>query len=347
MMQVTWRSPSNIALIKYWGKHGIQLPNNASLSITLHEAFTQTRVELAPKKKDQFIETDFRFNGKRNAAFAKKTETYLAAISKDFTWLKQYKLKINTSNSFPHSAGIASSASSMSALALCLCSLDLFMGSGLIQVKQFYEQASYYARLGSGSAARSVFGGFSAWGTSPHIKKSSNASAIQHPLKFHSNFNEIQDTILLVHSGEKSVSSSAGHALMHKHPMATLRYANAEKRMKILLQALQKGNWSVFGDTVEAEALELHALMMTSDPSYILMQPGTLSIIEKIRSYRKKSKVPVYFTLDAGPNVHVLYPYYEKKSVRNFIQNELLQHCANPTPIYDYMGNGPVQIAED
>lgn len=347
MMQVTWRSPSNIALIKYWGKHGDQLPNNASLSLTLHEACTQTGVVLLPKKKDIPIEADFTFEGKRNPAFGKKILAYLSKVSTDFPWLQQYKIKITSENSFPHSAGIASSASSMSALALCLCSLDLMQPKHTVQVKKFYEQASHYARLGSGSAARSVFGEFAVWGNSPNIKKANDLFAVKHPVKFHTAFNEIQDTILIVSGEAKSVSSSAGHKLMQNHPSAALRYRNATLRMKRLLQALQKGNWQLFGKTIEEEALELHALMMTSDPSFILMQPGTLSIIEKIRRFREKTHLPVYFTLDAGPNVHVIYPYYEKKEVRNFIQSELLKFCATPAPIYDYMGKGPVQVIEE
>lgn len=347
MMQVTWRSPSNIALIKYWGKHGNQLPNNASLSITLHEAFTQTSVTPVAKKTKHPIEIDFRFEGKKNNAFAKKIESYLSLIAKDFQWLKEYRLKIISENSFPHSAGIASSASSMSALSLCICSTDILLGGSAVNAKNFFSQASHFARMGSGSAARSVFGEFAVWGSTPAIKKANNESAIPYPVKYHAAFNEIQDTILIVHAGEKSVSSRAGHALMNKHPMADQRYLNAAMRFKKLLNAIQNGNWEVFGNMIEAEALELHALMMTSDPSFILMQPETLQIIEKIRAYRKKTGTPVYFTLDAGPNVHVLYPYFEKKTVRNFIQSELMPYCVDGKILYDFMGKGPTQIIED
>jgi diphosphomevalonate decarboxylase len=101
-----------------------------------------------------------------------------------------------------------------------------------------------------------------------------------------------------------------------------------------------------FADIVEAEALELHALMMTSQPSFILMQPNTLDIIQRIRSFRERTQLPVCFTLDAGPNVHVLYPYYEKRKVRNFIQKELLPLCEQQVAIYDHMGRGPKQVFE-
>ena len=99
---------------------------------------------------------------------------------------------------------------------------------------------------------------------------------------------------------------------MDKHPMARIRYRNAVVRLEKLLSVLTTGDWSAFASIVEAEALELHALMMTSDPSYILMTPNTLDIIQRIRDFRERTQLPVCFTLDAGPNVHVLYPYYEK-----------------------------------
>jgi len=133
---------------------------------------------------------------------------------------------------------------------------------------------------------------------------------------------------------------------MDKHPMARIRYRNAVVRLEKLLSVLTTGDWSAFASIVEAEALELHALMMTSDPSYILMTPNTLDIIQRIRDFRERTQLPVCFTLDAGPNVHVLYPYYEKRKVRNFIQKELLPLCQDNQALYDHMGRGPIQIFE-
>lgn len=339
-MTVTWKSPSNIALIKYWGKYGNQLPRNASLSMTLQEAYTETTVS-TEKKRSKKTSCNLLFEGKANDAFEAKIQNYLQSVEKDFPILAQYHLHIETSNSFPHSAGIASSASAMSALALCLCSLDIMHGGKLPE--NFFRKASNFARLGSGSAARSVFPELSVWGKTALVPGSSQNFGIQYPTSYHTNFTDIQDTILLVSREEKSVSSRAGHALMETHPMAKQRYKNAQLRLELLLNILQTGEWMAFADIVEAEALELHALMMTSNPSYILMQPNTLSIIQRIRLFREKNQVPVCFTLDAGPNVHVLYPYYEKKKVRNFIQKELLPFCTDQATIYDHMGRGPQQ----
>lgn len=338
---ITWQSPSNIALIKYWGKHGNQLPNNASLSLTLSQATTTTSLSLKKKRKKSTIEIDFTFEGEKNEKFAEKIITYLDGIKADFPLITENKLIINSENSFPHSAGIASSASSMSALALCLLSQSMIADKKEYKPEEFYQKASHYARIGSGSASRSVYPDFSVWGKSTHIKNANDKFAIQYPDKFNSDFNDLQDSILIVNEKEKSVSSRAGHALMQNHPMAAQRYKNAEARMKSLLSALAKGDWELFCNTVETEALELHALMMTSNPSFILMKPGTLEIIERIRRFRDETKIPVCFTLDAGPNVHVIYPYFEKKKVRNFIQEELLEFCTKKKVIYDSMGNGP------
>ena len=119
--KIIWRSPSNIALIKYWGKYGNQLPRNASISFTLDAAHTETTLEYGPKMTEKKgISVDFLFNGISNKSFAERIEKFLHQLLPIFPFLSQIELTIFSSNSFPHSAGIASSASAMSALALCL-----------------------------------------------------------------------------------------------------------------------------------------------------------------------------------------------------------------------------------
>ncbi|MFI5171043.1 MAG: diphosphomevalonate/mevalonate 3,5-bisphosphate decarboxylase family protein [Chitinophagales bacterium] len=346
-MKIAWRSPSNIALIKYWGKHGNQLPNNTSLSLTLHEAFTETSLELKKKRSKKNIEIDFLFEGNKNVAFGNKIINYFDVVKNDFTFLTTNRVVIRSENSFPHSAGIASSASSMSALALCLMSQWAITFQKQISYDEFLKKASFYSRLGSGSASRSVLPEFAIWGFTKQVKNSSDEYAIQFPKNYHKDFIELQDTILIVAKEEKSVSSRAGHALMENHTMEKQRYINAAQRLKLLLSALKSGDLETFCEMVEAEAMELHALMMTSSPSFMLIKPNTVEIINRIKRFRAESNIPVCFTLDAGPNVHVLYPYFEKKNVRNFIQSELLQFCVNKKVIYDHMGSGPKQLIDD
>jgi diphosphomevalonate decarboxylase len=104
------------------------------------------------------------------------------------------------------------------------------------------------------------------------------------------------------------------------------------------------GDLELFGEIVESEALTLHALMMCSKPSYTLMTPNTLSMIEAIRDFRESSKLPLYFTLDAGPNIHLLYPKKIQSKVQEFIELELKQFCENERVIYDQVGKGPKLI---
>jgi diphosphomevalonate decarboxylase len=351
--QITWRSPSNIAIVKYWGKHGIQLPQNPNISFTLDKAFTETVLTYKTKeKKKNTISLEFYFEGHENEAFRAKQVKFLGSLLEIFPFLTQLDLKIESHNSFPHSAGIASSASSMSALALCLCSLESHLLAGDENTKfkklkyteggdRFLKKASYLARLGSGSACRSVYPIMAQWGKMKGIYGSSNDYAIPFESEIHDIFKTYHDAILLVSKGEKSVSSRMGHGLMENNPYAKPRYAQANERMGVLLKALQSGDVETFGQIAEDEALTLHALMMTSSPSFTLLKPNTLKMIDILRGYRETTKTPVYFSLDAGPNLHLLYPHAYEKQVKALIDNELKQYCENGQVIFDTVGSGP------
>lgn len=342
---VSWRSPSNIAIIKYWGKHGIQLPKNPNISFTLSEAYTETTLFFERKeKRDDKISLMFLFDGKPNRPFSQRIEKHLSSILIYFPFLTYFALRIESTNSFPHSSGIASSASSMSALALCLCSLENLLYQTLNNKEHFFKKASFIARLGSGSAARSVYPVLSTWGKSKSYNGSDDLFAIPADQTLHPSFKTLQDTILLVSKSEKSVSSTAGHALMEGNPFAEIRYNTAHERLFQLSNILETGDWPAFGTIAEQEALDLHALMMTSSPSYILMEPNTLEIINRIRKIRSEKKYNIFFTLDAGPNVHVLYPESEKENILQFIKNDLSEFCQNREFIEDFAGQGPVLL---
>ena len=165
--RIAWRSPSNLALVKYWGKYGRQLPRNPSISFTLNNAFTETILEYRPKDADnQNIELDFFFEKKPNDAFRNKMLKFLESIVDVFPFLTQFHLTVHSYNSFPHSTGIASSASAMSALATCLCSLEKELFGTLESSDDFLQKSSFIARLGSGSASRSVYPHLAIWGES-------------------------------------------------------------------------------------------------------------------------------------------------------------------------------------
>lgn len=339
---VSYQSPSNIALVKYWGKYGEQLPKNASVSFTLSKCHTNTTLTYNAKSSKGF---DFKvfLDGKREKSFEPKIQKFFQRITGYLPFLENYSFTIETHNSFPHSSGIASSASGMSALALCLMHMEQEMQPE-IDVAYFKQKASFLARLGSGSACRSIEGALVVWGEHSSIDGSSNTFGIHYPYEVHEVFEKFQDTILLVDKGEKQVSSTVGHDLMHKHPFAEQRFQQANDNLSKLIPVLKEGDLPEFIKIVENEALSLHAMMMTSMPYFILMKPNTLEIINRIWKYRKQTGSSVCFTLDAGANVHVLYPENETKTVSEFIEAELKPFCKNGEYIRDEIGFGAQQL---
>lgn len=335
---VKWQSPSNIALVKYWGKKEVQLPQNPSISFTLQNCRTETSVFF--EKSDRFGLT-FRFDGKPNDAFQQKIERFLMDQIQYFPFLNQLDLHVQSHNTFPHSSGIASSASSMSALVLCLIDIER-MAKG--QDKVDVTKASFFARLASGSACRSVFPKVALWGATDDLKGSSDEYAVTFKDELASVFQSYHDSILIVSDAQKEVSSRAGHALMDTNPYAVTRYEVARHDTSDLLVALRTGDLERFIQITESEAMQLHALMMCSSPSFTLLQPNTLRIIQNIREFRNETDIPVCFTLDAGPNVHVLYPDQDAEIVERFIMDELERYCHGGRWIADQVGEGPSRM---
>lgn len=347
----SWSAPSNIALVKYWGKienvldyngnRAKQIPANPSISFTLNNCKTITSVTFSKKGNSTNFSFDLLFEGQPKEEFKPKIQKFLDNIDVFCPYLKEYHLVIDTQNTFPHSSGIASSASGMAALAMNIMSLERALIPE-ISMDYFYSKASFLARLGSGSACRSVKGEVVIWGEHK-TSNSSNLFGVEFD-EMHANFTNFQDTILLVDKGEKQVSSSVGHNLMHNHPFAEKRFDQANENLEQMKQILKSGNLDEFIKITESEALTLHAMMMTSMPYFILMKPNTLAIINKIWSFRNETKIPVCFTLDAGANIHVLYPEKVKNEVLQFIKNELVGYCQNEQYICDQIGNGANQL---
>lgn len=345
--KITWKTPSNIALVKYWGKKEPQLPENASISFTLDACFTLTTLEFSKKEKiDNSFNFEIYFEGEKKADFKPKIQKFFERIEEYVPFLKDFEFVIKSRNSFPHSSGIASSASGMSALALCFMSLEKKLNPA-ISDEYFNNKASFLARLGSGSACRSIEGELIVWGEHNKIEGSSNLFGVKYPYKVHDNFKNYHDTILLVDEGEKQVSSTIGHQLMINHPFAKQRFLQANENLSKISEVFQNGDLEQFISIVESEALSLHAMMMTSNPYFILMKPNTLRIINKIWKFRAKTGSKCCFTLDAGANVHVLFPEIEKESVNKFILNELIQFCQENHYICDRIGNGAKRLSNN
>ena len=340
--KVGWASPSNIALVKYWGKKGKQIPRNPSISFTLSECCTETYVQY--EKADHFG-FKFFFEGQENPAFGAKIEKFLLDNQAFFPFINQLHLTVESRNTFPHSSGIASSASSMSAFVMGLLELESLLvgpstGSGTLEL----QKASYFSRLASGSASRSVYPKMALWGATEAYEGSSDEYAVPLENDIHPVFMTYRDSILIVSGETKSVSSRAGHGLMEGNPYAPARYAQANENIMNLLGALKSGDLETFMNITESEALQLHALMMCSNPSFILMKPYTLRIIEEVRRFRNETQIPLCFTLDAGPNVHLLYPESEADKVENFIKENLSSYCNDGRWIADHVGDGPKKL---
>lgn len=337
---VLWNAPSNIALVKYWGKKQEQHPANPSISFTLDSCSTTTKLSFRRKERQNSkYSFDIIFDGVENKGFRPKIDTFFERAAPYLPFLGEYHFTIETSNSFPHSSGIASSASGMAALALCLADLERQSLPGTTPA-YFSKKASFLARLGSGSASRSISGPIMEWGFHDDIPESSNLFAIDYPFAIHPVFKTFRDTILLVDKGRKQVSSSLGHDLMQGHPYARARFAQANAHISELKEVLGTGDLEGFIRITEQEALGLHAMMLTSNPYFILLKPNTIKIIENVRRKREEEGLPVCFTLDAGANVHLLYPAEDQIPVQAFIEEELMAYCEKGQYICDQIGNG-------
>ena len=301
-------TPSNIALVKYWGKHGLQLPMNPSISFTLNKSQTKTSAYLRLLEKPQnSVSFKFYLDQKHQPDFEPKIADFFKKIQNFVPFITHFDWNIYSHNTFPHSSGIASSASGFAALAKIIIDIEKQLYPPRTEA-YYAKKTSFLARLGSGSASRSTAHPVMIWGFHSEIKNTSDLYAVVPDFEIHSVFKTYKDSIILVEKGQKKVASTIGHNLMNTHPFKNIRKQQAYDRVLQMTEHLKSGDLNNFIKLTEAEALELHALMMTSDPNYILMQPATLKIIQNIRNLRKETGLPVCFTLDAGANVHVLYP---------------------------------------
>ncbi|MHC8304429.1 diphosphomevalonate decarboxylase [Pseudomonas sp. PB3P13] len=294
MTKISVSSPSNIALIKYWGMsdESRTLPNNASLSMTLSRCVTYcTLSPLRRGEPDEILwQTADRLLVPAGAAMRTGIECHLSQLRRYFN--DQQPLRVATRNNFPTGAGIASSASGFSALALAFA---LRCGQALDD-----PALSQLARLsGSGSAARSVLGGFVQWPADANQREgpAGQLAPAQHWALF--------DLIAVVDAGHKDISSRQGHQLAASSPFYSTRLSLLPGRLEAVRQAILHRDFDTLADAVECEAVELHMIAMTSEPPIFYWKPATLRVLERVRQLRRQG-LQVCATVDAGPNVHVL-----------------------------------------
>lgn len=282
----------NIAFIKYWGKlsstcdEDRNLATNASLSMTLHKARTQTRFEFSGQSATTKI-----CIGQKPASTAdvEKTTRHVHRVLQALQHRTDLAFSIESENNFPQGTGIASSASAFAALTFAVA-LEVL---GPRSFKEFHGKnlalLSELARQGSGSASRSVAGPFMKW---------EGKAATLFPARF-----GLRDTILIFSRDHKKVPSSEGHLSAQSSPLFSERLLRLPARLKQLEQALLAENLGTLGPLLEEEALELHEIARTGTPAITYLSPESSQFIEFLRLQKQRD---FYFTLDAGPNVHLI-----------------------------------------
>ncbi|MBI5457130.1 diphosphomevalonate decarboxylase [Candidatus Kaiserbacteria bacterium] len=297
-MKATATAPSNIAFIKYWGRKDetLRLPENGSLSMNLSALQTTTTVEFSPDYTEDRIE----INGTREPNESGRAVKHLdrvRALAKisDFA-------KVVTKNNFPTGTGLSSSASGFAALTVAAAS-----AAGL-QLSE--KDLSILARQGSGSACRSISDGFVEW-LDGDTSDTSYATSLYPP-----DYWDLVDVVAVVSEGKKDVSTSEGQKVVGSSPFFPVRRAHIKEKLEQAKTLLASRNFPEFGELIETEALELHAVMLTSRPPLIYWTSGTLTIMKLCKKWRTEG-LQVYFTINTGQDIHLICERKNRERVKS------------------------------
>ncbi len=298
-MKVTAVAPANIAFIKYWGKKNaeLRLPLNSSISMNLSNCQTITTVEFSDDLKEDYfefipdnhrkktLERNFAINDKEKLRAIK----HLDRIRK-LAGIKVFA-KVVSRNNFPKSSGIASSASGFAALTVAGCAAA--------DVDLPERELTVLARAGSGSACRSIPDGFVEW-------QEGDTGETSYAFSLHKASHwDLRDIILLVSENNKKISSAKGMENVWSSPLMEKRLAKIEERIKKVTKALKNKNFHLLGLTIEEEANEMHAVMESQNTPLFYRTKKTMEIINAVQKWREEGLM-VFFTIDAGPNVHLI-----------------------------------------
>ena len=278
----------NIAFIKYWGNSDdqLRLPLTGSLSMALDGLDTVTRVNFNPDlTTDRFI-----LNGLEQSGAALERVAHFLDHVRRLAGITLFA-QVESSNNYPSGAGIASSAAAFAALALA--------ASRAAGLELSEAELSRLARLGSGSACRSVPGGFAEW-LPGSGDVDSYAVQIAPPEQW-----DLVDLIVVVDRSEKAVGSSAGHKLAETSPLQALRVAGVPERLEQCRTAVLTRDFERLAQDVELDSEWMHAVMRTSNPPLYYWKPATEVVLWNVRAWRAQGHA-VCATVDAGPNVHVI-----------------------------------------
>jgi len=293
MTKFTAVAAANIALIKYWGMRDTEhtLPVNASISMTLSQCVSRCTIETKSGGADEVLYQQM--DGRLLSAspeFADKVRSHLDRLRNEAK--VRTPMRVATTNNFPTGAGIASSASGFAALTIA--------AAAALGLAADTPTWSRLARLsGSGSAARSVLGGFVQWPADAFDPEAS-ARQIAPP-----EYWPLRDLVVVVDASPKKVSSREGHRRALSSPYYPMRQQLLPDRIARVRQALATRDFLLLAAVVEEEAIDLHLIAMSAQPPTFYWQPATLAVLETVRRLRADG-LDVCATIDAGPNVHVL-----------------------------------------
>lgn len=316
MSKSTAVAPSNIAFIKYWGRkdEALRLPENGSISMNLSGLTTTTTVEFSEVYKVDEITIGGIVEPKEKAEKIFKHVDRIRELAKI-----DLKAKIISQNTFPRGTGLSSSASGFAALTLAAtkaAGLDLSE-----------KELSILARQGSGSACRSIPDGFVQW-LDGDTSETSYAESMYPP-----DYWDIVDVVCILTDKVKDVSTTEGQKSARTSPFYEVRQRNIKQKIHRLKRALAEKDFQTFGELVEAEALELHAIMLTSTPSLIYWYPETVTLMKLVKKWRSEG-LPVYFSLNTGQNIHLICEEKNAKSVLAYLEKlsdvkeTILNHAA-------------------
>jgi diphosphomevalonate decarboxylase len=311
----------NIAFIKYWGDvdPDLHIPANSSISMNLRELYSRTSVSFDPSmEQDQFV-----LDGRLiNNDSLQRVRNFLDRV-REMAEIHTFA-SVESQNNFPSGTGIASSASGFAAL-----SLAASKAAGL----DLDEKAlSRLARTGSGSACRSIPAGFVEWQAGGNDKES-YAFSIAPPEHW-----DLVDCIALVSQDKKPTSSSEGHSLAKTSLLQLARVTDAPRRLAVCRDAIQMRDFEALADVVELDSNLMHAVMITSTPPLLYWQPASVAIMQAVESWRKGGLM-VCYSVDAGPNVHVLCSREVSREVAarlqklSGVQKVLVAHPGGPTAL--------------
>lgn len=295
---------SNIAFIKYWGNHDarLRIPLNDSLSMTLAALVTTTTVQFEEGLEQDIVTLDEKeLEGPARARVSEHLDRIRAQAK------VQDKARVVSRNNFPAGTGLASSASGFAALTLAAtCAAGLNLSERALSV---------LSRLGSGSAARSIPGGFVEWLAATSTTATSEQSYARTFMP--ADAWDLRDVIAVVTHVPKKIGSTEGHHLALTSPFMSERLSRLPARFHRVKRAILAHDLKALGPDIENEAIELQMIAMTSRPPIFYWSPEMVRVIEAARSWREQG-LPVYFTLDAGPNVHLVC---EAKDAETVAQN--------------------------